>query len=48
MFAIIWIAIWALIFGIFDEPSTGQVIGFILIGIGGPVGRWLIQALKED
>lgn len=47
MFGLIWIVVWALIFGIFDDPSTGQVIAFILIGIGGPVGRWLTQALNN-
>lgn len=45
MFAIIWIAIWALIFGIFSDPSTGQVLGFIFIGIGGPLGKWLYDSL---
>lgn len=47
MFAIIWIAVWALIFQIFNEPSTTQIVLFILIGIGGPVGRWLISALRD-
>lgn len=42
MFAIIWIVVWAFIFGIFNEPSTGQIIGFIIIGLGGPLGKWLI------
>lgn len=45
MFAIIWILVWAFIFDIFDEPSAGQIIGFILIGIGGPVGKWLYETL---
>lgn len=47
MFAIIWVAVWACIFGIFDDPSAGQIIGFILLGLGGPLGRWLIRALKD-
>ena len=46
MFAIIWIVIWALIFNIFNGPSVGQIIGFILIGLGGPIGRWLFQISK--
>lgn len=47
MFGLIWIAIWACIFGIFNEPTSGQVIGFILIGLGGPIGKWLIRSLKD-
>lgn len=47
MFAIIWIAFWALVLGMFNEPSTGQVLAFILIGIGGPIGKWLIRTLKD-
>ena len=47
MFAIIWIAIWAFVFGIFDDPYVGQIWGFILIGIGGPVGKWLIGSLRD-
>ncbi len=41
MFAVIWIIVWALIFGIFNEPTTGQIIGFILIGLGGPLGKFI-------
>lgn len=47
MFGLLWIAVWAMIFGIFDDPSVGQILGFIFIGLGGPIGRWLIQALKD-
>lgn len=47
MFPIFWIAVWALIFSIFDEPSTAQIWGFIIIGLGGPIGNWLIHALRD-
>ena len=47
MFGFIWIVVWACIFGIFDNPSFGQILGFIFIGLGGPIGRWLIYSLKE-
>lgn len=43
MFAIIWIIVWAFIFSIFDDPSATQIILFIIIGIGGPLGRWLYE-----
>mgnify|MGYP003293902919 CR=1 FL=1 len=36
-FALVWICVWAFIFGIFDGPSFGQVIGFIIVGILPPL-----------
>lgn len=47
MFAIIWIVIWAFVFSIFNDPSTGEIWGFILIGLGGPIGKWLFRTLND-
>ena len=41
MFTIIWIIAWALIFGIFDDPSTSQVVWFIIVGVVTPIVVWL-------
>lgn len=38
MFAIIWIIFWGFVFDILNDPSGWQILGFILIGIGGPLG----------
>lgn len=43
MFAIIWIIVWGAIFSIYKDPSTAQILGFIFIGLGGPIGRWLYE-----
>lgn len=37
-FAILWIIFWGWVFDILSDPSAGQIIGFILIGLGGPIG----------
>lgn len=47
MFAVVWIIVWALIFGIFNDPDSSDVIWFIIIGIGGPVGKWLINTFND-
>ena len=47
MFAVIGIVIWAFVFRIFEDPSAGQICRFILIGIGGPVSKWLIGSLLD-
>lgn len=47
MFAIFWIVVWALIFQIFNEPTTAQIWGFIIIGLGGPIGNFLIKILRD-
>ncbi len=47
-FKIIWIVVWALIFSIFDDPSTGQIWGFIIIGILPPVIDFIRRAYKES
>lgn len=36
-FALVWICVWAFIFGLFNDPSVGQVIGFIIVGILPPI-----------
>lgn len=41
MFTIIWIIVWAFIFGIFDDPSETQIFWFIIIGIATPFVVWL-------
>ena len=46
MFAIIWIGVWALIFQIFNDSSTAQIWGFIIIGLGGPIGKWLASLAR--
>jgi len=37
-FAAIWIVFWGWVFNILNDPSTIQVIAFIIIGIGAPLG----------
>lgn len=32
-FAMVWIISWGFVFGILDDPSIGEIIGFIIIGI---------------
>lgn len=46
MFAIIWIIVWAFIFQIFNDPKTVQIWGFIRIGIGGPVVKWVSDIFR--
>ena len=46
-FALIWIIFWGFVFGILDDPSGLQVLGFIVIGIGGPLGTFLSKSLKD-
>lgn len=36
-FAILWLIVWGFVFGILDNPSTGEIIGFIIIGVIPPV-----------
>ena len=36
-FAILWIIFWGWVFDILDDPSGAQILGFIIIGLGGPI-----------
>lgn len=43
MFEILWIIFWGWVFDILDGPTGWQILGFILIGIGGPLGKFLLR-----
>lgn len=43
MFALIWIVVWALVFDIFNDPTGWQIAGFVFIGLGGPLGKYLLR-----
>lgn len=47
MFAIIWIIFWGWVFGILNDPTGWQIFGFIVVGIGGPVGTWISRNSRD-